>query len=120
MRAKMLMPALVLTSAAVFMPTRQVSGDTGFLVFGYSLDNCGDWTQARHGGYADAKVGWVAGFITGVNYARMMSGKWGGLGSKTDQAGMDAWIDNYCQQHPLEHLAKAALALVAELDGNQW
>jgi hypothetical protein len=119
MRAKMLMPVLVLTGAAVFMPTRPVSGDTTFTLVGDGWRSCATWTQDRHGGKAWGDLAWVDGFISGVNWSRMTAGKSGRLGSATNQAGMDAWIDDYCQQHPLEKLTDAAQGLVMELEGHQ-
>jgi hypothetical protein len=123
MRTKVLMPALALIGAAVFMPTRPVSGDTSFFSFtaiGYR--SCGRWTDDRRQGALDmdADEFWVSGFLSGVNFSRATDGKSGSLGSGTDQPGLYAWIDNYCQQHPLDDIAVATIELVYELDGHQW
>jgi hypothetical protein len=116
----MLMPALALVGAAVFMPTRPVSGDATFTVFGNGSDSCGEWTQGRRQGVAAVSESWADGFLSGVNWRRMNAGMSGHLGSDTDQPGLYAWIDNYCQQHPLEKLEGAVQYLVFELNGNQW
>src|ERR1700745_4024949 len=119
MRVKMLLSALALAGAAVFMPTGQVNGGAHYLVFGGET-TCRQWTQARREGNAEVDRSWVNGFISGVNWARMVSGKSGGMGSKTDSAGLEHWIDKYCQQHPLEKLELAVQSLAIELSGSQW
>jgi hypothetical protein len=37
----------------------------------------------------------------------------------TDINGVFAWIDTYCAAHPLDPIAKAAIALVVELSKRQ-
>jgi hypothetical protein len=54
---------------------------------------------------------WVLGYVTGVNF----------LASETDMLatvdtkGVQAWVDNYCQAHPLDTVDMAAQTLTFEL-----
>jgi hypothetical protein len=55
---------------------------------------------------------WVVGYLTAYN-------EWvapdGNISAGTDNDGIAAWMDNYCQAHPLDNVARAARALVVEL-----
>ena len=56
---------------------------------------------------------WIEGYIFGMDtrvYAAHPLRNW-------DQAGMRVWIYNYCQQHPVDVVANAALAFFKELGG---
>ena len=55
---------------------------------------------------------WLGGFLSAYNYfVPGVSDITGG----TDFAGLEAWIDNYCSQNPLDSLNVAAVALVTLL-----
>jgi hypothetical protein len=55
---------------------------------------------------------WVLGYVTSAD-------AWGpwpiGTLSNGDNTGLLAWVDMYCQAHPLDDIAKAAEKLVAAL-----
>ena len=55
---------------------------------------------------------WVAGYLTAYN--EYVVGR-KNIAAGTDPAAWDLWIHNYCTANPLENLAAAASALVAEL-----
>ena len=63
--------------------------------------------------------GWVAGFLSGAN--SILAGSEYHIdtlehaSAETDVQGLWAWIDNYCQAHPLDAVAQAADALGGEL-----
>ena len=48
---------------------------------------------------------WVLGFSSGVGSV--------GFENRVDAQGVGGWIDNYCQAHPLDVIAKAASAFVS-------
>jgi len=106
--------------AAVAIPLCGVpqlsTADVNALVIGSGLDSCGAWTQDRRNNVALGEESWVAGFLSGVNtvYAAETPGT-GNLGQKTDYYGLMAWIDGYCQAHPLDDLLTASIFLVGEL-----
>ncbi len=51
---------------------------------------------------------WILGFLSGVGYAGNESGLDPLIG--VDDEGVWAWVDNYCQAHPLDLLIQAAVA----------
>jgi len=56
---------------------------------------------------------WVQGYIFGMDtrvYGARPLRDW-------DQAGMRLWIYNYCQKHPVDNVANAALSFFKELGG---
>lgn len=65
---------------------------------------------------ADVFEGWVGGFLTGSN--SILSNSPTNIdvfAQATDAQGLWAWVDNYCQAHPLDSVARAADALGGEL-----
>ena len=65
---------------------------------------------------ADVFEGWVGGFLTGSNFVLSNSPPNIDIFARaTDAQGLWAWVDNYCQSHPLESVATAADALGGEL-----
>jgi hypothetical protein len=89
-------------------------------ILGVGNSSCGSWTSWKAGGdmasiaKAAAAQGWAQGFITAM---AVESAKVNVAIHKTDAAGLDAWIDNWCKSHPLSSIAKAAEALAINLDG---
>jgi hypothetical protein len=82
--------------------------------------SCGSWTQARHsnGAMADVYESWVAGFLSGSNSIISNSDHIDILkqsSAQGDAQGLWAWVDSYCQAHPLNAVAQAADALGGEL-----
>jgi hypothetical protein len=85
-------------------------------VLGAGNASCGSWPQDRNtpSYQVTAQVGWVTGYITGFNsYAPNQSGD---VSAGTDLDGELAWIDSYCQAHPLDSLFRATSALIRELE----
>lgn len=88
-----------------------------FTVYGPGNSSCGTWTAesmsaARNGRMSLIRtlhVGWVLGFVSGAGF--------GGVSSlrETDAAAIEKWIDNYCQQNPLDTMSIATSNLVVEL-----
>lgn len=55
----------------------------------------------------------MQGFLTAYNYYGPGNGH---ANAGTDNAGREAWIDNYCRTRPLESLEKAANQLIDALE----
>jgi hypothetical protein len=78
---------------------------------------CGVWTQARQSSdvyavwWKTLVLGWIQGFLTAYN----LYGPGTPVTKGTDAYGVAGWVDNYCVQHPLNNIASATVALVAEL-----
>jgi hypothetical protein len=80
-----------------------------FLAAGAGVGSCGTWTtDRRYPNSASALIdaSWVLGFLSGIGYA--------GIGvnplNKMDYQGIAAWIDDYCHDHPIDPIARAAAA----------
>jgi len=92
-------------------------------MMGEGSSSCGSWTEARRtkAPHQDAQQQWVFGFLSGANLGFLDPA------NKTvtpyapdflkgrDFDSVVAWIDNYCSAHPLDEIATAAIALLAEL-----
>lgn len=53
-------------------------------------------------------MSWVSGFLTGVGLGLEPKGV--DPLNNTDFYGVAGWIDNYCGQHPIDPIVKAAMA----------
>jgi hypothetical protein len=58
---------------------------------------------------------WLLGFVSGFNFAHDDD-----LGQqvKVDFAGMDLWIRNWCNKHPMNTVSQAAYAFIDEMRTN--
>lgn len=103
--------AIMLATAAPVATTRT---SANWQYYGSGGKSCGKWTEADKTKGTDqaALVGWVAGFVSGVNHIKGRD-----ILARTDMAGAFAWIDNYCAKFPLKDVAEAAEALAAEVNG---
>jgi hypothetical protein len=82
--------------------------------FGVGGESCGTWTAARKGNNTSRQGSWLLGYLSALNL-------WGVIGQKdalagTDATGIYAWMDGYCQSHPVETIATGAGELACELD----
>jgi hypothetical protein len=85
-------------------------------VFGYGLDSCGMWTDARRTQNANNLVyaSWVIGYLSGVNQGVVTLVKKDILVDQ-DVHALLAWIDNHCRANPLDKIYRALEVLVGEL-----
>ena len=83
--------------------------EAGYLAIGRGNGSCGAWTTTRRAQQAQGYEQWILGFLSGVGWQGAQSGinPLNGL----DANGVWAWLDNYCQVHPLDPLVEAAAAL---------
>jgi hypothetical protein len=109
----------------------QAEAKEGWEAFGSGTKSCAEWTRAEaerrlvtEGGTMYTQTGsdipgqtqWIAGFLTAFNYYQSATPN---VAEGTDMNGIFAWIDTYCAAHPLEPIAKAAIALVVEFSKRQ-
>ena len=90
-------------------------------VYGPGSASCSEWTIARQR-HTDQELGfvyWVGGYVSGFNafaaddaFGAQMPGHVTGT---SDMYGMAAWVDNYCQQNPLDSVVQATTALIKTL-----
>jgi hypothetical protein len=82
-----------------------------FSGFGMSQLSCARYISdlSANARFEAAYSWWVAGFVTGANLAK-------GRVVSTDNEAHIAWLKQYCQAHPSEPFADAAVELDRELD----
>jgi hypothetical protein len=56
---------------------------------------------------------WLLGYITSINAHELTITK--DIAEGTNPDGMFLWVDNYCTEHPLDSLARAAASLTGVL-----
>jgi len=80
--------------------------------------SCGEWVKFRKedSWEAIASKAWIVGYITAYNL--QTPDVFDILGS-TDTESAYLWMDKYCQENPLSHLAKGMRALTKELWPNR-
>ena len=102
-------PAVTGVLLAVFL----ISGTAWageYRIFGAGEKSCGSWIAAEENSWKQIVLHeWLNGYLT-ANSLWFESGS--GPVSKTDPRGAWAWIDNYCQEKPLESVANAAVELI--------
>ena len=107
------MYALLALVLATLIPGVSTSAPRTFEILGAGASSCGTWTQDRHDNQWGEDLEWVLGFMSAYNdYAsadhQMTKG--------TDSAGVAAWMDNYCQAHPLDTIADGTPPLIHVLE----
>jgi len=101
---------LVLT--LLILASNAYARDT-YTVYGPGNDSCGKWLDARakepnYSAFVQVYSAWVLGYVTAY-------GNYGPDLKRTDASAIDAWVDNYCRQNPLDNLNTAAKNLVEAL-----
>jgi hypothetical protein len=103
---RFLLPTVV---AAVLITGPAEAEQESFAVIGFGTASCKSWTADRRSGQALGSEQWALGFAAGMA---------NGLGPNSGVdplSGVDAvwaWIDNYCQVHPLETVVNATTEFV--------
>tara|TARA_Y100000296_G_scaffold52238_1_gene59834 strand:- start:403 stop:723 length:321 start_codon:yes stop_codon:yes gene_type:complete len=96
---------LVVTSLAFSGPLYAV-----YTEYGSGTNSCGSWVKWRKtksGWHQDGQ--WVNGFVSAAGY-------FGKELKEVDSDAMLVFMDNYCQQNPLNKIGDGAKALVRELE----
>jgi hypothetical protein len=77
-------------------------------------DSCGYWIQERRKGANGSQLweGWILGFITGLNVFGTNNGN---VAPDVKAEGLQAWVDQYCADHPLDSISVAAVKLAEAL-----
>ena len=71
--------------------------------------SCGQWVEARKGGYNPAES-WLVGFLSGAALGANVD-----ILKGTDNLSLFLWVDNYCRANPLKDLDDAGVDLFLEL-----
>lgn len=92
-----------------------------YALVGSGLVSCGTWTADRrayerpgpatHSSQSELQdAAWVVGFLSGIGFMGELSNNGADPLDNVDAEGVWAWIDNYCQAHPIDNIATAAEA----------
>jgi hypothetical protein len=84
-----------------------------FWILSNGQDSCGEFLAGnpqRH----QLDIEWILGYIGGINSRAAPADRMVGQ-SVRDIAAIGAWVQQYCQSHPLDPIPGAAEALRAEL-----
>jgi hypothetical protein len=102
------MRGLMLALAMLIAASAETRGTT---IMGSGASSCGTWSADRRlgGTVAIPEMEWATGFLTGVGFMGASQGI-APLDGLDHPQGVWAWIDNYCQAHPIETIAEAAAA----------
>jgi len=82
------------------------------IIYGVGGSSCGNWTEARKNpSSVDANINltWVQGYLSAAT--TFVPADF----SRTDVAGINAFMDKYCSENPLKDMYFGAVALGAEL-----
>ena len=86
-----------------------------FVILGGGTESCGTWTkERRHRDLASYVLeSWVLGYISAINVHVLKNSE--DISAGTNNEGLLGWMDNYCQEHPLDEVRVAADALIVVL-----
>ena len=85
-------------------------------ILGSGSFSCGRWLEDRRGTFSDwgFAAEWTNGYLTGLQDGS--AGIFALTSNQTgDLAGNSAWIDQYCQSHPIDNLKAASFELFKAL-----
>ncbi len=106
------------SAAALLLAVFLISGTAWATYNSYGVGNasCGAWTEDKktEGASYWQKAEWIFGYLTA--YSRWVEGPVLGPVGKSDVSGTRAWVDNYCQENPLELVAEAAEQLIGAIE----
>jgi hypothetical protein len=104
-------------SVMIVLAAMLLAGEAGagtIQVWGAGTVSCGTWaTERRRDSFLSIdEFTWVQGYVTGLNSGLPSTdSNYGQVGVQLDPDAAKVWLDNYCQAHPLESLARAADSL---------
>lgn len=76
--------------------------------------SCGTWFQYRQSEDLTLMT-WIQGFLSSYNHFVYSGSNPNGIFGSADNRSIVAWMDNYCQRHPLESVYEGTLELIEEL-----
>ena len=94
-------------------PASAMDKNQSFIILGPGSVSCGAWTERRRSESSGPFQFWLLGYITGINQFAAFGIE--DISEGTDASGLFGWIDNWCRDHPLDTLNKAATHLAIDL-----
>ena len=82
----------------------------GYLMYGAGAMSCGKYlSSSSDPRWADIFISYANGFLTAYNYYNK-----DGISAitRSDNAGVEAWLKNYCTRNPTEDFSRAMISFV--------
>jgi hypothetical protein len=96
--------------AAMSVTAAQVRDAQARDIVGQGTASCGKWTEDQRDSYFALIDGvWLAGYLSAYSVYN------GDQVDLPDVGGREGWVSNYCRNHPLDKIYKAADQLILEL-----
>lgn len=106
-----IMVRAIVASACLMLATADRALAQQYIMMGAGTQSCGQWVSYHTAGqitaYGNNEDSWLVGFLSGVG----AMGKGSPLRG-VDLAGLDLWVTNWCNAHPIAGIADAAVAFV--------
>jgi len=102
---------LLLVAAGMLVTMENVMADDDkVLMTGAGSTSCGQYLEFKQEGemFGNAYFSWAQGFMSAVNLNFLSEGNTTDL---SDIAGQDKWLENYCNENPLETYSAAVVRL---------
>lgn len=110
--------AFLISSSSIFADYYEKPfNDQVIAINGWGSKTCGDFTSCetpRKMGITD----WLGGFLTGVNSTQVGADRT--VGSDLSFDTLEALLDQYCRDHPLDLIFKASTEIYAQLHKQQF
>lgn len=102
-------------SLLTFSSASAFDSEGKYAVLGFGTKSCGVWLKERKSELI--YTSWITGYLSAVNEYHWSEGK--DLFEGIDLDGIQAWIDKYCRENPLDKISRAASKLVSEVKDRQ-
>ena len=115
---------------ALFALSMNAAADDGTPIRGPGVQSCGAWTEARREHDTEQEIydqmseygmiAWVQGYLSSFNMFVYMNAERddlhkNGVFGDTDHRSIEGFLDNYCQENPLDSLHEASIDLITKL-----
>lgn len=89
-----------LVASGVLLAVNVATATQEYVVYGRGgTTSCGTWLLEKNTANGEHNLSWVLGFVSGFGAGKNLK--------KTDIAGLQLFIDQYCTKNPLEDLVVA-------------
>ena len=76
---------------------------------------CGTWIESRKNGTWRTEINWILGFISSYNHNIYIGTNPDGVFGNTDANSLALWMDNFCNENPLDLVYDGTSKLLDEL-----
>ena len=110
---------LIAISVGMFMVTNPAASDERTVTVGGGAISCGKIVAniKNVDGYNYFAFHWAQGFLTGLNFE--YAPRWESATDLSDNEAQKLWLENYCEENPLDDYIRATSKLWIELRSKQ-